>query len=117
MNIDQLSGKRFDVALELFIEGKSSITYRGIVFYREKNKLSVNSYSDFLLENTTRDMAIEKIEYSKIILDEMMKSVPQFSANVEGLEKEYAFCYDYQTGAVALAVESNSKIKWIMDLK
>ena len=117
MNIDQLSGKRFEIALELFVEGKSSITYKGIVFYKERDKLSINSYSDFLLENTTKDMALEKIEYSKNILDEIINSVPQFKAHVENSEKEYTFCYDYQTGAVALAFESNSKIKWMMDLK
>ncbi len=114
MEIDSLSGRRFEIALEIFLEG-NSINYKGIVFYKDSKFLHVSSYSDYLLENTTEAMAHEKIKYSKVILKEFEDTIPEFKAAVSGLAKQFAFCYDYHTGAVAIATEINNVFKWLID--
>ncbi|MDO9262474.1 MAG: hypothetical protein Q7U02_00810 [Desulfosalsimonadaceae bacterium] len=115
IKIDTLTGNRFQIALELFLEGKSSFTYKGIVFHKDSEWLYVNSYSDYLIENTTREMGIEKIAYSKEVLNEVLESVPKFKNAVSNLKWEYAFCYDYHTGAVAIAIQKDDEIEWLLE--
>ena len=115
MKIDTLTGNRFQIALELFLEGKTPFNYKGIVFHKDSEWLHINSYSDYLLENTTREMGIEKIEYSKEVLNEVVESVPEFKNAVSNLKREYTFCYDYHTGALAIAIEKNGEIEWLIE--
>ncbi len=114
MQIEVLSGRRFQIALEIFLEG-DSISYKEIVFFKDSKSLHIDSYSDYQLENITESMAREKIEFSKVVLKEFEDSVPEFKSAVSGLVKEFAFCYDYHTGAVAIATEKNNVFEWLHD--
>jgi hypothetical protein len=116
MEIESFSGKRYELAMELFSEGKDSLLYKGVLFIRSEQLLQIQSYSDFNLENTTRKMALDKIPYSKSVMNELMEGSKEFKETVTGLVPEFTFCYDYHTGAVAVATEENGSIKWLFDV-
>ncbi len=113
MKIETLSGNRFDVAIELFLEGKS-FNYKGVIFQKDNENLFINSYSEFSLDNTTRKMGSEKIKHSKEILKELINSVPIFKNATKNLRREYAFCCnEYKTG-VPVAIEIDDHIEWFI---
>ncbi len=113
MKIEALSGKRYEVALGGFLEEKTSLCYKGIVFREQKKMLHVYSYSDYPTQKTTEKMGLEKIQFSKVVLKELLDSVPEIRNSVANLQTVYIFCCDYQTGAEILAKEKNNKYKWL----
>ncbi len=112
MEISEFTGKRYDLAIDLFQERKDSLLYEGILFINKGNLIEVNSYSDWELERITEAVAKEKIERSKQVIHQLSVSSKEFKEIESVLPKEYVFCHDYHTGAVMLASEIKGEFKW-----
>jgi hypothetical protein len=113
MNITDTTQPRFELGIQMFLEGQS-VVYHEVLFWMDGVKvLHINSYSDWNIENTTQEMAKEKISRSKSILAALSEKSPEFSEVANRLPHEYYFCFDYGQGAVALAKEVNSAFTWM----
>jgi len=113
MKVDDLNTNRFISALELFEEGHSFL-YRQTSFYIEENLLYINYYSEYNhLENITEDIAKDGIKKSKIICEEIKNFSNKFHQLIKNKDIIYEYCYDYHTGAVAVAKERNNKFEWL----
>ncbi len=113
MNITGASPARFEFGIRLFLEGKA-ISYNEVTFYNERNKvLTVSCGSDWNAENTTPDMARQKIERSKAVLEELSEKSSEFSEVATRLPHEYYFLHDYGGGAILLAQELNGEFTWL----
>jgi len=100
------------VGVELFLEGHS-LVYEGVVFSKDKDRaLNIQSYTDWEPENTTIEMAKEKIRRAKVVLGDLSEKSPEFRRVASSLPHEHYFCYDYGNGAVALATEIAGLFEW-----
>ncbi len=115
MNITDASPQRRRLGIERFVAGEESLTYEGVVFWREPEAfLVVASYSDFIhLENVTAEEAARKIERSKQVLERLKAESPEFGTAVSGLNHKFEFCFDYGTGAVKMAALEDGALKWL----
>ncbi|MFA4829476.1 MAG: hypothetical protein WC855_12980 [Thermodesulfovibrionales bacterium] len=113
MDITNTTANRFDLGIQLFLEGQP-ISFEEVLFWKEDEKvLHVDSYSEWEPQNTTPEIAKEKITRSKTILAELSEKSSEFAKVAKGLPHEYYFCYDYGKGSVALAKEVNSQFTWL----
>lgn len=117
MDITDTTEQRFELGIDLFLEGHS-LVYNGVVFWKDgKKTLHVNSYSDWEMENSTPQMAKEKIERAKAVMEALSEKSQKFSEISKNLPHEHYFCYDYGKGAVALAKEVNGEFTWLVPNK
>ena len=113
MDITDATPQRIEIAIDQFIEG-NAFNYHGVVFSKEKdNCLTVYSYSEWNIENTTPEMAKAKISRSKQVLNDLMDKSHKFKDVALRLPHQYIFCHDYGNGAVTLAKEINSNFVWL----
>jgi len=113
MDITGANPARFELGIRLFLEGRG-VGYNEVVFWKDGDKaLHVNSYSDWNVENTTPDMAREKIERSKLVLQELSEKSNEFSGVANRLPHAYYFCDDRGNAGIALAQELNGEFTWL----
>jgi len=112
MEISQLSGKRYELAMELFREQKDGLKYENIYFLNKGHTLEVVSFSKWQLDSVTKDMAKEQIARSKTVMQQLSELNPEFKQIEASCKKEYLFCYDYHTGGIMLANEINGVFEW-----
>lgn len=112
MEITELSGARYDLAIKRFREGMDSLLYEEVLFVNNGTSMTVNSYSDWHLDRTTEVMARAKIERSKDVLIVLSRSSQEFREIESELPKEFVFCCDYHAGAVMLAREIDGEFQW-----
>mgnify|MGYP001027560596 CR=1 FL=1 len=116
MDITELkqNDRRLEIALEGFESG-SSIVYENVRFQiTSAGTLEVNSYSTFSNPSQINsEMAAEGIDRAKNVLAALCESHPDYRPIIEGTTKEYYFCCDYHTGAVALAKEVQGTYQWL----
>jgi len=113
MDITGASPARFGLGIRLFLEGQA-IVYNEVAFLKVGDKaLNVNSYSDWNTENTTPDMARQRIERSKAVLEELSQKSSEFSEVANRLPHEYYFCHDYGDAAIVLAQKLNGEFTWL----
>jgi len=113
MDITDSTPQRWQLGIELFIDGTQSLVYEGVFFFRHEGHLVVASYSDFIYsENRSLREAIEKIERSKVVLAALSAKSPPFSEIATSLPHKYEFRYDYGTGAVKLAELEVNEVVW-----
>ena len=113
MDITDTTPQRIEVAVNLFLDGYP-LKFRGVVFSKAKDKcLTINSYSEWNIENTTPEMAKDEISRSKEVLNELMNKSQKFKDVAVRLPHQFFFCIDYGNGAVSLAKEINGKFVWL----
>jgi hypothetical protein len=113
MDVTNTTPRRLQVAVELFLTGRHPLAYEGVVLWKDENRaLHINSYSEFEPENTTRDMALEKIRRAKLVLEDLCRKSPALKEIASRLPHEHYFCYDYGTGPIALAKEVGDMFVW-----
>ena len=108
--------QRKEAEIEWLTEGRN-FKYEGVVFSLSKRQskeiLAVSSYTSYIRpENTSEKEGKEKIERSKQVGDYLSKESKMFGRLWSEKEKEFFFCYDYHTGAVALASEIDGRFEW-----
>jgi hypothetical protein len=115
MDITDVSPQRRQLGIERFLSGDESLTYEGVVFWREPaGSLVVASYSDFIhRDNVTPEEAVRKIERSRQVLEQLKAESPEFGAAISGINHKFEFCFDYGGGAVKVAVLEGSALKWL----
>ncbi len=112
MDITGATPARFALGIRLFLEGQT-VFYNEVGFLKVGDKaLNVDSYSDWNAENTTPDMARQKIERSKAVLEELSEKCSEFSEVATRLPHEYYFCHSYGDAAIILAQELNGEFTW-----
>lgn len=112
MDITGTSPARFEFGIRLFLEGKA-ISYNEVAFYNERNKvLTVSCGSDWNAENTTPDMARQKIERSKAVLEELSGKSNEFSEVANRLPHTYYFVLNVGNAGIVLAQELNGEFTW-----
>jgi hypothetical protein len=108
---------RFNLGVERFLAGET-VAYQGIVFYKDGSRaLKIDSFSAWEPERSTEAHAHEGISKSKAVLQDLAFRNEAFRAIAERLPHEYAFCYDYGMGSVALAMEIEGEFHWLTRLK
>ena len=111
----EISDIRNEIAFENFESGES-IVFEGVRLQVLPNGvLEVNSYSDYTNPSQVRSqMAKEGIVRSKQVLGKLCEIHPEYKPIVEPANKEYFYCCDYHTGAVALAKEITGEVEWLL---
>jgi len=112
MKIENLSGNRAQIAIEIFEENKEPLTYKNVSFMIYNEILNIMTCSEFLLENTTKEMAIKSIEYSKEILDEIKMYSLIIQEKLKDGKFGYFFLLDYGKGSIELASEISGLFTW-----
>ena len=113
MDITDTSEARFNLGVERFLANES-LTYRGVVFYKEADRaLQINSYSGWEPNRTTEAHAKETISDAKSVLADLAERSSQFREVAARLPHEHFFCHDYGQGAIALAKELGGKFQWL----
>lgn len=113
MDISDSTGARFDLGIERFLEN-DPVAYGGVVFCKTKEQsVHVVSYSDWWPENTSESHAREKIERSKMVLNDLASRSSAFRSIVERMPLEYYCCYDYGKGTIPLAKEVGGGFQWL----
>jgi hypothetical protein len=117
MDITDASKTRRALAIECFCNHGEAFSYYGVTFYVDKlapkPMLVVASWSEWLPENTKPDMAREKIERSKAVLEELINQEIDFAICVADKPRILEFLYDYGTGGLLLAQEEDGNFKWL----
>ena len=93
MKITELYGQRYDVAMELFLDG-SQFIYKDIVFIISEKTLFVNSFSSINISEITKENTINSIEYSKEVKSELNIKSTIFNTNTEKLKCHFSYYYD-----------------------
>jgi hypothetical protein len=84
-----------------------------VVFSKDKDRaLQIFSYTEWEPENSTAEMAKEKIQQAKSVLADLSEKSPEFGRVASSLPHEHYFCYEYGMGAVALAKEVAGQFEW-----
>jgi hypothetical protein len=117
MDITDAPQARIDIGVEELVHG-GSLTYHNVVFCWDKpnrpTDLVVLSYSDCAhQENIQVGEAEEKMTRSKLVAEDLAKKSSVFKSTWQKTTKHFHFCYDYGSGAILLAKESNGRIVWI----
>ena len=114
MHITDKSGKRFDAGIQVFLEGHQ-ISFDGIGFRLEKlDALDIDSYSEWEIENVTKEMALQAISQSKKTLLLLSELSSEFANAIAKREKHFYFCCNYGKGSVAIAKELNGEFTWLL---
>lgn len=117
MDITNAPQDRIDIGVEALLNG-GSIAYQNVVFCWDiPNRpavLVVLSYSDCIhQENIKKDEAEAKMARSRIVAEDLAEKSVVFKSMWQKSTKHFFFCWDYGTGAVRLAAESNGQVVWM----
>ena len=112
MEITQLNGTRFELALEQFLSGKP-LNYQN-VSYRlgTDNSLSIVVNSSWHAENITEVRARSDIEEGSRITDYLISASRQFEQIVTNRERQYVLIKDYGKGGVLICRMIGGTIEW-----
>jgi hypothetical protein len=118
MDITDTSKQRRETAINLFCERKSSFIYNGVSFrietFQSRSALIVGSTTDWYPENTTPEMAKEKIEKSKLVLGELILNIPEVANCINDLPRVYRCFTGDERGDYIIAEEDNGLFKWFL---
>ncbi|MGI8495267.1 MAG: hypothetical protein ACR2L1_08150 [Pyrinomonadaceae bacterium] len=112
MEVTEVNGSRFNLALERFKEGYL-FNFCGVVFNLSSDGyLDVSVQTSWLMENTTEETALEDFKIANTLTDTLIKESPSFAKLVDNLPRRFSLIDDYKTGAVELCRSAENKIHW-----
>ena len=112
MKINQTSGKRFAVALELLAEG-SAISYSGVSFQVIASNVLVRRVeSSWQPERVDAQRALEDLASADRAMDFLCKVSEEFRELVIGRRIETVLFVGYGMGGVDICIESEGVIHW-----
>ena len=112
MEILEPSGKRFEVALELFQSGEP-LSFRGVSFaLAPEGHLVVRVPTSWYLENTTEQTALNDLEVAENTLNDLVLESPAFASVVKDRPRHFVLVYDYGMGGVELCRLIDGSLVW-----
>jgi len=112
MEVTELHGSRFELALELFKENQP-FTFRGVGFgLSPGGTLEIRVQSSWRIENTTAPTALDDLERAKILLEALIEESASFASIVKGRDRRLVLVDDYGMGAVELCRLIDGSLIW-----
>jgi len=117
MEIYEVNGKRFEVALQILREGQNVIFENTIIKLINKKQVNFTIFSSSLhFENVSKKNALEDLENGKT----KIKNILNYSQQLSDLlsDKEFIYSLNFDTGQAAIRIceELNGNIKWLITL-
>lgn len=111
MQITELSGSRFDLALERMIEGYS-FTFQDIGFCLSGDgMLDISVDSSWAFDNITTERAVADLKRAQSVYD-ILRASPAFARSVGNSVPQFILIYDTGNGAVELGRLVGQQIVW-----
>ena len=112
MEVTELHGSRFELALELF-RANQPFTFRGVgVGLTSDGALEVRVQSSWRIENSTEETALNDLERANILIDALIEESASFAAAVKGRNRRLVVIDDYGMGAVELCRLVDGSLIW-----
>ncbi len=112
MEVTELHGSRFELALELFRENQP-FTFRDVGFgFSPDGTLEMRVQSSWRIDNTTEQTALDDLERAKILLDALIEESASFASTIKGRDRRVVLIDDYGMGAVELCRLIDGSLIW-----
>jgi hypothetical protein len=110
--VDDASGPRFELALELFLSG-GSFEFRDVAFRVESdNAVHCIVDSSWELANVTQASAAEDLDFGASVLADLLGQSPVFASVVEGRPIHFDLIEDYGNGSILICTRTDETITW-----
>ena len=112
MEVTELHGARFELALDLFRDNQS-FTFRGVgVGLASDGALEVRFQSSWRIENATEQTALNDFDRASALIDLLIQESASFASIVRGRDRRLVLIDDYGMGAVELCSLANGSLIW-----
>ena len=112
MEIFEPHGSRFELALELFRDGRA-ITFNGVGFWlAPDHALEIRVQTNWQRENVTELTAWADLKMAKGLADALEKASPAFASVVKDRSRRYVLVDEYKNGGVELCRLVDGKLFW-----
>jgi len=114
--VDDVSGPRFELALELFLSGKG-FEFRDVTFRVESDD-AVHCVVDSSWDasNVTQASAAEDMDLGASVLADLLGRSPAFASAVEGRPIHFELIEDYGNGSVLICTRTDEVVTWARGL-
>jgi hypothetical protein len=110
--VDEVSGPRFELALELFLSGRS-FEFHDVAFRAEgDNAVHCIVDSSWEMTNVTMASAAEDLDYGASAFADLLAQSPAFASAVEGRPIYFDLIEDYGNGSILLCTRTNGTVTW-----
>ena len=110
--ISELSGARFDVAMDLFREGKSICFDEVQMQLTKDDALQISVESPWNTENISESRALADLNRGISVVDALTSVPPAFADSVRGKSRRVQLIDDNGTGAVRLCELTDGRVQW-----
>jgi hypothetical protein len=112
MEITEPHGSRFELALELFRDGRA-LTFDGVGFWLAPDgALEVRAQTSWYRENVTEQTALNDLERAKTLAASLVKASSEFASLVKGRARRYVLVDDYKMGGIELCRLIDGSLFW-----
>jgi len=112
MEVTELHGSRFELALELFRDNKV-FTFRGVgVGLASDGVLELRVQSSWRVENTTEETALNDLEQAGTLIDALIEESASFASIVKGRQRRLVLIDDYGLGAKEFCHLVDGSLVW-----
>lgn len=112
MEITEPHGSRFELALELFREGRA-FTFDGVGFWLAPDgALEVRTQTSWYRENVTEQTALNDLERAQNLADSLERASSEFASLVKGHARRYVLIDDYKMGGIELCRLIDGSLFW-----
>ncbi len=115
IDISDSSSERMNAGIEHLLDG-GVIAFHDVSFrfsgVGDDKSLLVTSWSDYDPDRVTLDSAVQKIQRSKSVGEELARLNDQFCQLWAQNQKDFDFCWDYGKGGICIASEKDGKLEW-----
>ena len=115
IDITDSSSERMKAGIEHLLEGGiiafHEVSFRFVGAANDRSLL-VTSWSDYDPDRVTKDMAMEKIQRSKSVGEELARVDHQFCRLWTQYPRIFDFCWDYGKGGICIASERDGQLEW-----
>ena len=114
-NLDEPSGPRWELALDLLRRGEpfslAMVTFRRM----SEDVVEASAASTWQLQNVTEARARGDFEAARSRTEALLAEDPAFRSVVGPSRIEYVLVGDYEIGAVAICRLADGEIEWLID--
>ncbi|HEU0143372.1 MAG TPA: hypothetical protein VFQ47_01185 [Nitrososphaera sp.] len=112
MEITEPHGSRFELALELFQDGRA-FTFDDVGFWLAPDgALEVRVQTSWYRENVTEQTALNDLERAKNLADFLERASPEFASLVKDRPRRYVLVDDYKMGGIELCRLIDGSLFW-----
>jgi hypothetical protein len=112
LHISQLSGPRFQLALELLREGRPFI-YSAVTFcFTSNDELECAAHTSWGFDSPTEETARNDLVRAKTLVHQMLDKIPDFAELIGNRKIRFCLIVDYSTGIGTLCRLDGDDIQW-----